>query len=293
MGEHKEDNFLGFEDLFLGKIFNNPMENRTAATNSDEFVLRRAKVYKLKSGDDKNSDCRIQVQIVPEMSNMPDEDLEYLPEYPPFYEGTFHPYKKGEYVWVVCTPDCQQGYILGKSHIFPITDEIGKAVCYNFNSIKEYFSGRKVLSSSFKFENIVITNCFQNKDDNGKITGGLCEGYDKVTGDWFVLNSTGTMLFVQGGEIFLRAGSPSKEGEEKKSWSSISITPDSIEINSPKVKINAPLVEINDGTFPVLTGNGGRDIGTLGQAFIPGGNKKLFDFHNKTKKGLWIGIPSN
>ena len=288
MSENREDNFLRFEDLFLGKIFNNPMENRTTATNSDELVLRRAKVYKLKSGDDENPDCRIQVQVIPEMNKLPEEDLEFLPEYPPFYEGTFHPYKQGDYVWVVCTPDCQQGYILGKSHIFPTNDEFGKNACYNFKNIKEYFSGRKVLSNSFKFENIVITNCFQNKE-GGKVTGGLCEGYDKVTGDWFVLNPTGSLIFVQSGEIFLRVGSPSKEGEEKKSWSSISMTPDSIEINSSKVKINSPLIEINDGSYPILVGNGGRDTGTLGQAFIPAGENNALEGE---KRGIWAGLPS-
>ena len=260
-GEAQKD--LTFNDLMFG-MFPNPLENRRS-NFLDELVFRKAKVYKINGIDDNNEhvkDDRIKVQVFPELAKIKDEDFDNLPEYPPFFKGTYEPFEKDEWVWVICTPDCQTGYILGGINQFQ-TDKDAERCAYNFDYIKDFLTKRECCPNNFDYQNIVVV--FANMTDKG----GLCEMYNKKTGDWFLLNSTGTMVMVQQGRIFMRVGSPANPEDKKVAFSSMDMTTGSTIFTTPLFKVQADRVELGDAQRPLLYGTGGGDFGTKGQGFVP------------------------
>jgi hypothetical protein len=253
---------LEFNDIQAGLFPQFPIEGRRAALNSDEFIFRKAKIYKL-NGNNNTKDDRIKVQVLPELAGIKEEEKEFLPEYPPFFAGTFHPGDEGEYTWVICTPDLQQGYVIGPSNIFPIDDKYVKGSSYNYTAIKNFLKQRQACPTDFEYEDIVIDKCVMTDK------GGVCEGYNRKTGDWFLLNSTGAVITVQQQKIYLRVGSPPNPiSSGPTGFSAITMTPNFVKFKTPNFQVEADTVTLGHHGRALFAG-GGMDFGTQGQPFIP------------------------
>lgn len=222
------------------KDFENKYTTKTEH-ETEEFVLRRAKVYRLCGDGVNNLDDRIQVQVLPNFIGIPKEEFDNLPKYPAFFKNTFTPYKTIEedgekecdIVWVICTKDCHIGYILGLCNDFGLFSEKTFKNSYNWKEVKSYLEKRRALTGEFNYKDVVITFASQNAD------GGLVQGYDKRTGDWFVLNSTGAVITVQQKQIYMRVGSPANPASSGPvGFSSISMTPDKVLIKSPNFELD-------------------------------------------------------
>jgi len=53
------------------------------------------------------------VRVLPDMSDIPEDQENLLPVYPNFFRGDNKAYQKDDIVWVVCSEDFQIGFILG------------------------------------------------------------------------------------------------------------------------------------------------------------------------------------
>lgn len=258
--EGRED--LSFNNLMDGFFMKRPLEGRTMPPNCDELVLRKAKIWKL-NGDNNTKDDRIKVQVLPELAGISEEEKDSLPEYPPFFRGTFYPGDEGELIWVVCTPDLQQGYILGGSNLFPIDNKYVKGASYNYSAVKNFLKQRQACPKDFEYENIVIDKCIMTED------GGICEGYNRKTGDWFLLNSTGAIITVQQDKIYMRVGSPPNPiSSGPTGFSSLTMTTDYTKFKTPNFVVDAKTVTLGHHGQALYAG-GGMDTGMTGQPFIP------------------------
>lgn len=211
------------------------------SNTENEFVLRRAKVYKLCGDGNKIKDDRIQVKVLPNLLGIPKEEYDNLPKYPPLFAGTFRPYNsiyddgedKCDLVWVICTKDCQVGYILGPYNPEgSFTDKKYKD-SYNWKNIKTFLKQRQALPGSFSYNDIVVVTAVQTP------TGGMIEGYNRKTGEWFILNSTGAIITVQQNQIYMRVGSPPDPvSAGPAAFSAITMTTDKVLIKSTNFELD-------------------------------------------------------
>lgn len=207
----------------------------------NEFVLRKAKVYKLCGDGDSSKDDRIQVKILPNFLGISKDEYDNLPKFPPMFAGTYRPYKTiskdGEencdLVWVICTRDCQVGYILGPYNPFGSYPDSKYKNSYNFKDIKTFLKRRHALPKQFDYQDIVITTAFETDK------GGLVQGYNRITGDWFTLNTTGAVITVQQDQIYMRVGSPPDPlSTGPVGFSAITLTTDKVLIKSPNFELD-------------------------------------------------------
>ena len=137
---------------------NNPlnMKERSALQTSDELYFRKAKIYKCLGPEDD----RLQVQVLPELQAIDEAEMEDLPKYPPLIKGTVITGKShvedgdaADYVWCVCTPDLQVGYIIGLSNVFGET-HTKYTDSYSFWDVKSFLGQRRVLPDTFNYNRI-------------------------------------------------------------------------------------------------------------------------------------------
>ncbi len=253
----------------------------TKEKNDDkgEFVLRRAKVYKLCGDGDKKKDDRIQVKVLPNFLGMSENEYDNLPKYPPMFKGTYRPYKTIEkdgekncdLVWVVCTKDCHVGYVLGPYNGFGAWSDAEYQGSYNWKDIRTFLKRRHALPKEFEYKDIVITVAFETEN------GGLVQGYNRQTGDWFVLNTTGAILTVQQDKIYARVGSPPDPlSTGPVGFSSFTMTTDKFLIQSPNFELDCKDVVLgkNGLTAGGLLGEV-PTIGKNGVSTIPASNIHL------------------
>lgn len=215
---------------------------RNAKSFSDEMIFRKAKIYKcLGVGDD-----RLQVQIFPEFSNIDKDELDNLPKYPMFFSGTLvtgasqvEDGDKAEYVWVLCTPDFQVGYVLGKAEVFGDSSKPHKTTkssangnSYGYKNVKSFIAARRAIPEDFEYNHISVVRWFETDK------GGHLECYNYMTGDWMILNTSGTILTLQQKRMYLRVGSPDPAAGPT-AFSAITITPERIHIKSPNFEVDA------------------------------------------------------
>jgi len=238
------------------EFMNNPldMDKRKQAAFSDELVVRKAKIYKVLGPNDD----RLQVQVLPELQSIPDNEMDDLPKYPPFIKGhvvtgkSHVKYgKEAEFVWVFCTADLQVGYILGKANRFEkSTQRFNDS--YSYRDIKSFISARRALPSDFDYEHLDVVHWVSTDK------GGMIQCYNYLTGDWVLLNTSGAILTVQQKMIYLRVGTPPfppKLGPV--AFSAITLTPDKIHFKAPNIEFDA--IDL------ILAHNGFSATGILGQ----------------------------
>jgi len=203
---------------------------------SDELVFRKAKIYKCLGP----KDDRLQVQILPELQGIPEDEMDNLPKYPPFQKGNVITGKdhindgdKAEFVWCVCTPDLQVGYIMCKANIFSVSTE-KYPDSYSYSDIKAFCTARRALPNDFDYNHLDIVKWY-NTDK-----GGSLECYNYLTGDWILLNTSGSMIAVLQQQIYLRTGTPpSPQKSGPVSFSAIRLTPDKIHLKSINIELDA------------------------------------------------------
>ena len=62
---------------------------------------------------DPNSGTLYQVRVLPDMTNVPDTDIDNLPYYPNFFRGDHTAHQIDEVVWLLVNDDFHVGFILG------------------------------------------------------------------------------------------------------------------------------------------------------------------------------------
>jgi hypothetical protein len=251
-----------FKELAFNEFSNKPlqMENRAAKTFSDEFVIRKAKIYRCLGP----SDDRLQLQILPELQGIDDEEMDDLPKYPPFIKGTVitgRSHKedgdKAEYVWVLCTPDLQLGYVLGKSNVF---GEPNKKYpdSYSWKDVKSFLRERRALPDDFDYKHLQVTNWVTSDK------GGMINCFNYLTGDWVLLNTSGTILTIQQKKIYLRVGTPAPGGAFPVAFSAITMTQDKIHVKTPNFEL--------DATDAILGHHGMNAMATVSAGVLVGRN---------------------
>jgi hypothetical protein len=199
---------------------------------SDELVLRKARIYKILDKDNN----QLQVWPLPDLAGIPENEYDNLPIFQPFYPGKFITGRtviddgkdKADLVWCVCTKDFQVGYILGLcSQFYWDDDQKTKAGSVKFSELEKYCRERKCWSSDFKYEDLVVIRATRNPQ-----RGGMVEFYNRNTGDWYLINTTGAMISVQRDKIYMRVGSPGK------AFSSIDISGNSIDFKTNSINFS-------------------------------------------------------
>ena len=215
-------------------------KDRKAPSSSDDLHVYKAVIYKnLGPNDD-----RLQVRIIPNMLGIKNEELDSLPRYPAFIKGQmitgYTEYDKGirdaSRVYVLATSDFTVGYILGLANDFEGNTEAKFKESIHWRSIKSFLTERGIKPDDFEYCDIQIVTRTGEKD-----SGGLLILYNFRTGDYFILNQSGTFLTIQSDKIVMRVGSPGKPGENVN-FSQIKMTGERIEIITPTLDITSPEV---------------------------------------------------
>jgi hypothetical protein len=231
------------------------LDQRKAKPFSDEFVIRKAKIHSVHGpGDD-----RLKLLILPELQNVSPDEYHDLPIYPPFIKGTvitgrdmLNDGHNAEFVWVICTPDLSVGYVLGKSNPFADMNDPARTKfrehSYNYHSIKTFLQNRQALPENFDYHRLMVINWVATED------GGMLNCYNYITGDWVLLNTSGTIITVQQQQIYMRCGTPPNPVESgPAAFSSIRMTPGELEFIAPNITFrNYQKLMLGHGTNNVL-----------------------------------------
>jgi hypothetical protein len=249
-----------FENLHLGEFIGKDpydLKERSGNSFSDELIIRKARIYKiLGPGDD-----RIQVQPLPEFMKINEEEMENLPCYPMFRKGevitgnSIKDSKKddketSEYVVCLCTRDFSVGYILGKPNVFGSGVKEEKFNdSYSWSDVRTFLAQRQALPEDFEYKNLMVTTFFATDK------GGMINCYNRKTGDWVLLNTTGSIITVQQKEIYMRVGSPPNPvSSGPVGFSMIKMTGDKIHFKAPNIEF-----DYND----LVLGHNGMVLGGL------------------------------
>jgi hypothetical protein len=200
------------------------------------MVMRKAKIYKvLGPGDD-----RLQVQVLPELQNIPDNEMNDLPKYPHMDAGVVVTGKSivedgddAEFVWVMCTPDLQVGYIMSKANVFGKTTQKFED-SYSYRDIRSFLSARRALPRDFDYKHVDVVHWYSTDK------GGMIECINYLTGDWVLMNTSGSILTVQQQKIYIRVGTPpSPPSGGPVAFSAITLTPDKMHFKAPNIEFDA------------------------------------------------------
>jgi hypothetical protein len=247
---------MKFEEFMNDSI---SMEKRMPPSYFDELVVRKARIYKILGP----KDDRVQLEVMPECMGIEDSEKDHLPKYPPFFKGTVITGKsfkedgdEADYVWVLCTPDLQIGYILGPANIFG-DPTVKYKDSYSWNDIKKFLRERQALPDDFDYKHIRITNWVASDK------GGLIEFYNYLTGDSGIINTSGSIITLQQKRIYMRVGTPNKGS--RSAFSAITMTADRVLIKSPNFELDADQVilghhnlnALGTATSSVLIGKNG------------------------------------
>jgi len=236
-----------FESINL-KEFNRKdpydFQERNGIPFSDELIIRKAKIYKIMGP----KDDRLQVMPIPEFMGINDEELDNLPIYPMFFKGevitgeaikkdpnsrstpTKDDIQKADCVWCMCTRDFSVGYIFaGCNDYGSAKKDVAYKNSYDWNSIKNFLHQRQALPEDFDYKNLIVTS----------FTSSSISCYNRVSGDWILMNSSGSILTVQQKKIYMCVGSPPNPiSSGPVGFSFISMTPDKMELSSPNIELN-------------------------------------------------------
>ncbi len=206
----------------------------------DSLQIYRARIYqKFDPGDD-----RLQVRIVPHMADLTEKDL--LPIYPPFFKGQIIAGKtekvdksNADYVWVAALPDFTVGFVLGLANAYE-----GNVPKYsqslNYKALIEALSKRNIIPPYMDYRDMLVQ--YWNNS--------YVEMVNVKTGDKFIAQSTGSIIALQTGQIYLRVGSGNDANGSNAA--TIRMTRDEISISAPHIRIRGTL-SIGDRGVYLLT----------------------------------------
>jgi hypothetical protein len=213
---------------------------------------------------------------MPYFTEIPDDELDYLPKYPPFYKGQVITglserdvgKEYAEELWIIATSDFSSGFVLGKSNVFGANTTQKYPYSYNYAAVKKYLQQRHALPEDFDYDHVVVRlKCGNNPseaEDEGANhkenvpdlpAGGVIELYNYITGDYVLLNTSGSVSCIMQHQIYLRVGSPSMDNSGSQ-FSMIRIKTNEIYMKSAKIFI--------DGKNVMLGAHGLHVVGTAG-----------------------------
>lgn len=224
---------------------------RNPSEDSNELHLYKAKLYKqLRYGDD-----RLQVRILPYMADVPENELDNLPKYPPFFKGEFpngkseveHGKEEASLLWVMATSDFTVGYVLGPASYFPgCADTINKD-SWNYPEIKQAIQRSGCITENFDYKDIVI----QLRNANST----YIEMYSVSSGYKYMMTAYGDLICLSDHKITLQA----REGVDSGSAQS------TIVLEPSKVTVNTSVFEVNAKTV-ILGHHNMSPLGTISSA---------------------------
>lgn len=213
--------------------------------SSDEYHLYRASIVEIMG--EKNDLLR--VRPLPYFADLDDSETGNLPKYPPWIKGKVitgvsekssgqtgkNAIGAAEQVWIVATPDFGIGYVIDKANAYGEPNTSKKYPwSYDYKNLKDYITQRRCLPKNFDYANLDVIRWYATG------IGGCLECFNHRTGDWILLNSSGTVLTVQQEKIYLRVGTPpSPVSSGPVAFSAITMTPDKIHLKSPNIEIDA------------------------------------------------------
>jgi hypothetical protein len=222
----------------------------------NNFNIYKAAIYEVLGANDD----RLRVRILPYMTDIDDDELPNLPCYPPFFKGQVitgiseidFGKESCDCVWVVATSDFQTGFILGKANAFGANTIQKYPYSYNYAEVKQYLSNRHALPDNFDYDHIIIrlktgSEDYMKEDGSNQIqdevaAGGMIELYNYLTGDYVLLNTSGTVLCVMQHQIYARVGTPSTENGEGSTFSALTIKADTINLKSQRIFLDGKAV---------------------------------------------------
>lgn len=242
--------------------------DRQAKITDDNLKVYKGIIYKVLGPEDD----RLQVKIIPYMKDISVDELDNLPKYPMFFKGqkiTGHDLytygdKKADFVYVLATSDFTVGYVLGLANEFETQGEAAFTGSASISSVKRYLAQRGALPSEFESSDIVVLINSVEKDK-----GGILALYNYRTGDFFILNSSGTFATIQTDSVMIRAGSPSQDGTTKVNSSTIKLTADKIEIKTPFLEVDSPKIVLGHNNMKLCGTNSLIGVPVDGTVLMP------------------------
>jgi len=229
---------------------------------SDDMRIYRANIYEVMGPNDD----RLKVRPLPHFIGIPKDEEEFLPMYPPFEKGTLVTGKsekfdgeKAEQVWVLATPDFQLGYVLFKAN--PFGENVPKryAWSYDYNKVKAFVAARRAKPEDFDYDHLDVVKWYATEE------GGAIELFNHRTGDWYLINSSGSIITVQQKRIYMRVGTPPDPmSAGPVGYSSITMNADEIVMDSSNIVMKGRKIILGHGNQNV--------VGTTSSAPIIGYN---------------------
>lgn len=228
------------------------------------------KVYRARVHDvGKETDDRIQVRIIPDMVDYPNTDDDNLPRYPMFIRGQvltcyteLNPNPKTtqpDMVFVFATSDFTVGYVIGLANMFytsnpstPYQDS------YGYSYIEDFISTKGLDTTYINYDGIVVDNWYQTND------GGMIQMHNYKSGDWYLLNSSGTCLIVHQKGIYIRVGNPKHEDGVSNPYSQVEVSEDSVTIKTEIFNVDAKKVVLGHRGLNMLGSIASSSWGTEG-----------------------------
>jgi hypothetical protein len=228
----------------LSKMREDPLENddRRSVSFSDDLKVYKAKIYKCLGPNDD----RLQVLPLP-LITIEKEEYKNLPRYPALIKGQVHTGRsidefdidRADSVWVLCTPDFQLGYVLGRCNSFGDNTDKKWQYSYNWNNVKDFLYGRNATPEDFDYKHFDVRAMVMTDQ------GGMIEMINHQTGDWLLFNTSGSIITVQQKKIYIRTGTPPDPPEAgPAAFSAITMTPDKVLIKTPNFEVDAQQVQL-------------------------------------------------
>lgn len=213
-----------------------------------DLHFHRARVYKRgKPGDD-----RLQVRILPQMSDIPKEEEDNLPKFPCLFRNqvlncrqeatssekystngkSVDGLSNADYVCVLCNDDFTFGYVVCLENAFYDYMSTPHSDSWGFQYIESYINNRGMGDSALDYQNLVV-QAMPSTDD-----GGMIEFYNWKNGNKYIINRSGACIMILQDKIYIRAGSPGQNGA-KNPFSAIEMSGDKIVIKTKLLEVNA------------------------------------------------------
>lgn len=250
-----------FQPLFK---LNDPLdvENRHERPYEDDLKLHKGLIYDVLGP----FDDRLQV-LVDVLTGIEESEMKNLPRYPHLIKGMVTTGKsikkdgkeKADQVWVLCTPDLQLGYVLGRCNSFGENTDKKWPYSYNFRSVKDFLHGRKALPDDFDYSHYDVMRMVMTDE------GGMIEMCNHQNGDWILLNTSGSIITVQQKKIYIRVGTPPDPPEAgPAAFSAATFTPDKIHMKAPNIELDAKDLVLGHHNLDLVATTGGVILGTNG-----------------------------
>lgn len=228
---------------------------RLGAPYEDNLKIYKARIYKMLGPNDD----RVQVRILPYMVDIPSDELDNLPKFPPFIKGQVisgkTEYDDGkmaaENVWVASTPDFTFGFVIGLANAFGQFS--GKMVdSYGFTELKKYLVKRKVCPDGFNYRDLYVQYWGEAIDGQGNSTGGLLEFVNRKLGHKYIITTSGAIFAMTSDSILLRIGGVNTEPLGGTKFSSMEMTPGKVRFKTPVFEVDAGKIILGKRAMSVL-----------------------------------------